>query len=55
LGGLGGLGADGVGDSITSLMRQLNGGMDSRMPAVIISSNASRKNRFQLMPTSQTA
>ena len=56
-GGLGGLGARGAcpGASITSLMRQLNGGMDSRMPAVIISSSASRKKRFQLMPTSQVA
>jgi hypothetical protein len=44
-----------LGASTTSLMRQLKGGIDSRIEAPIISSSARMKKRFQLMPTSQVA
>jgi hypothetical protein len=44
-----------LGASTTSLMRQLKGGIDSRIEAAIIRSTARKMKRFQLMPTSQVA
>ena len=40
---------------MVSVMRQLNGGIDSRIAAVMSSRTERTKKRFQLMPTSQVA